>query len=277
MTSGPVMIQVLEGENAIAKNRELMGATDPKKAAPGTIRADFAKSIDANAVHGSDGARDRARRRSPTSSPRWRSTAAERRRPSCRRRRAVHDDQPARPRRRGPRAPSSPSAARSRFARSRCRAGCTSGFVDDVGAMTDLARRAARARWREVAEIRGPTVIRDTTAADGTRKWLLDVGQRQRRRGGLHPRGRPRHAVHLVAGGLRARLRVLLDRQAGLQPQPHHRRDRRPAVARQSRAARRRRQRAMGRARPRADHQRRDDGHGRAARQLRQRRRRRCG
>ncbi len=54
MTSGPVMIQVLQGDNAIAKNRELMGATDPKKAAPGTIRADFADSIDANAVHGSD-------------------------------------------------------------------------------------------------------------------------------------------------------------------------------------------------------------------------------
>jgi nucleoside-diphosphate kinase len=55
MTSGPVMAQVLEGEDAIARNRELMGATDPKKAAPGTIRADFAESIDANAVHGSDG------------------------------------------------------------------------------------------------------------------------------------------------------------------------------------------------------------------------------
>ena len=55
MTSGPVMVQVLEGEDAIAKNRDLMGATDPKKAAPGTIRADFAESIDANAVHGSDG------------------------------------------------------------------------------------------------------------------------------------------------------------------------------------------------------------------------------
>ncbi|MHB8493337.1 MAG: nucleoside-diphosphate kinase [Casimicrobiaceae bacterium] len=55
MTTGPVMVQVLEGENAIARNRELMGATDPKKAAPGTIRADFAQSIDANAVHGSDG------------------------------------------------------------------------------------------------------------------------------------------------------------------------------------------------------------------------------
>lgn len=55
MISGPVMVQVLEGEDAIAKNRDLMGATDPKKAAPGTIRADFAESIDANAVHGSDG------------------------------------------------------------------------------------------------------------------------------------------------------------------------------------------------------------------------------
>ncbi|MEW5864969.1 MAG: nucleoside-diphosphate kinase [Pseudomonadota bacterium] len=54
MTSGPVLVQVLEGENAIARNRELMGATDPRKAAKGTIRADFAESIDANAVHGSD-------------------------------------------------------------------------------------------------------------------------------------------------------------------------------------------------------------------------------
>ena len=56
MTSGPVLVQVLEGDNAIGKNRELMGATDPKKAAKGTIRADFADSIDANAVHGSDSA-----------------------------------------------------------------------------------------------------------------------------------------------------------------------------------------------------------------------------
>jgi len=54
MISGPVVVSVLEGENAVAKNRELMGATDPKEAAPGTIRADFAQSIDANAVHGSD-------------------------------------------------------------------------------------------------------------------------------------------------------------------------------------------------------------------------------
>lgn len=55
MTSGPVMVQVLEGEDAIAKNREIMGATDPSKADPGTIRADFAASIEENVVHGSDG------------------------------------------------------------------------------------------------------------------------------------------------------------------------------------------------------------------------------
>jgi nucleoside-diphosphate kinase len=60
MISGPVMIQVLEGENAVAKNRELMGATNPKEAAAGTIRADFAESIDANAVHGSDSAENAA-------------------------------------------------------------------------------------------------------------------------------------------------------------------------------------------------------------------------
>ena len=56
MTSGPVVVQVLEGENAIARNREVMGATDPAKAAPGTIRKDFAESIEANSVHGSDAA-----------------------------------------------------------------------------------------------------------------------------------------------------------------------------------------------------------------------------
>jgi nucleoside-diphosphate kinase len=60
MISGPVMVQVLEGEAAIQKNRDLMGATDPKKAAKGTIRADFAQSIDANAVHGSDSAENAA-------------------------------------------------------------------------------------------------------------------------------------------------------------------------------------------------------------------------
>ena len=61
MTSGPVMVQVLEGENAVARHREIMGATDPKKAAPGTIRADLATSIEENVVHGSDSAENAAR------------------------------------------------------------------------------------------------------------------------------------------------------------------------------------------------------------------------
>ena len=61
MTSGPIIVQVLEGENAVALHRDLMGATDPKKAAAGTIRADFAQSIDENAVHGSDSAASAAR------------------------------------------------------------------------------------------------------------------------------------------------------------------------------------------------------------------------
>jgi nucleoside-diphosphate kinase len=60
MTSGPVVVQVLEGENAVAKNREIMGATDPSKAAPGTIRKDFAESIEANSAHGSDSAENAA-------------------------------------------------------------------------------------------------------------------------------------------------------------------------------------------------------------------------
>ena len=60
MTSGPVVVQVLEGENAIARNREIMGATDPKKAAPGTSRAEFAEDIEANSVHGSDSAENAA-------------------------------------------------------------------------------------------------------------------------------------------------------------------------------------------------------------------------
>ena len=60
MTSGPVVVQVLEGDNAVARNREVMGATDPKKAAPGTIRAQFAEDIEANSVHGSDSAENAA-------------------------------------------------------------------------------------------------------------------------------------------------------------------------------------------------------------------------
>ena len=73
MTSGPVMVQVLEGENAVAQNRDLMGATNPKDAKPGTIRADFAVSIDANAVHGSDSATSAARGAAAAGTPARRS------------------------------------------------------------------------------------------------------------------------------------------------------------------------------------------------------------
>jgi len=74
MMSGPVVVQVLEGENAVAKNREVMGATDPKKADPGTIRAQFAEDIEANSVHGSDSA-ENARRKSPSFSREPKSSA----------------------------------------------------------------------------------------------------------------------------------------------------------------------------------------------------------
>ena len=78
MTSGPVVVQVLEGENAVALNREIMGATNPANAAPGTIRKDFAESIEANSVHGSDFWRRMPRPRSPSSSPRQRSVPSAR-------------------------------------------------------------------------------------------------------------------------------------------------------------------------------------------------------
>ena len=100
--------------------------------------------------------------------------------------------------------------------------------------MTDLAKSLRDKLEAEARSSRARQCCATRRPADGTRKWLLDVGQRQRRRNGVHPRGRPRHAVHLVAGRLRARLRVLLDRQAGLQPQPDDRRDHRPAVARRT-------------------------------------------
>ena len=137
--------------------------------------------------------------------------------------------------------------------------------------MTDLAKPLRERAGRRCA-IRGA----DRHPRHDRRRRHAQVAarrrQRQRGRIGLHPRGRPRHAVHLVAGGLRARLRVLLDGQAGLQPQPDDRRDHRPALARQPHAAGRWSHGAVDRAGPAADHQRRDDGHGRAARQLRQRR-----
>ena len=144
-------------------------------------------------------------------------------------------------------------------------------FVADFGAMTDL-RRALRERLAAEAEVRGPAVVRDTTAADGTRKWLLDAGNGNAVESVYIPEDDRGTLCISSQAGLRARLRVLLDRQAGLQPQPDDGRDHRPALAREPRAARRRGHRTVDRARPAADHERRDDGHGRAARQFRQRR-----
>ena len=121
MISGPVMIQVLEGESAIQKNRELMGATDPKKADKGTIRADFAQSIDANAVHGSDAAETAAVEIAYffPSKPGLLALAEARQRDD-----ATHEPSRLHARGRSPRG--SPPRARSRFARARCSTGSTS-------------------------------------------------------------------------------------------------------------------------------------------------------
>jgi nucleoside-diphosphate kinase len=119
MISCPVMVQVLEGDNAILKNRDLMGATDPKKAAPGTIRADFAQSIDANAVHGSDGP-DTARVEIAYSSPPRKCSPANR----CP---LIYSTSTCL---NSP--PSSPRSARSRFVPSRCCA----GFISSAKAIS---------------------------------------------------------------------------------------------------------------------------------------------
>ena len=180
MTSGPVMIQVLEGDNAIAKNRELMGATDPKKAAPGTIRADFAQSIDANAVHGSDApetaaSRNRvllpgSRRLSPLTSAR-----------TQRARRA--DDQPARPRSRRRSRSASPSAARSRFARRQVLRWIHQRFATDFDAMTDLAKALRDDARRDAPRSRArgdrATRPRPTARASGCSTWAAATRSRR--------------------------------------------------------------------------------------------------
>ena len=146
-------------------------------------------------------------------------------------------DQPARSRRRGPRG----SFRRTRREAVSREAGVALGAPAARRrhrAMTDLSR----ALREKLAARRGNPRPDGDRRHHGRRRHAQVAARRrrrQRRRDGLHSRGRPRHAVHFVAGGLRARLRVLLDRQAGLQSQSHDRRDRRPAVAREPRAARR--------------------------------------
>ena len=182
MISGPVMVQVLEGESAIAKNRELMGATDPKKADKGTIRADFADSIDANAVHGSDARGHRAKWKSPTSSRRWTSTRAE------------TPGQPmtpnlARLRRRAADRFLRRESAKSRFAPSSCCAGCTSaaGDFDAHERPGEAAARQARAR---APCIEAPQIVADATVRRRHAQMADGRGQWQRGRDRVHPRGR---------------------------------------------------------------------------------------
>ena len=180
MTSGPVMIQVLEGENAIAKNRELMGATDPKKAAQGTIRADFARSIDANAVHGSDGA-ETARDRDRVLLPRGEMSATAE---STRRVKVNLLGL----RRRGPRALLR-GAGREAVSRAPgAAAGSTSAASRDFDAMTDLAKalreKLAGDRERRRAARSSATAPPPTARASG----CSNVDGAQRRRDGVHPR-----------------------------------------------------------------------------------------
>ena len=176
MTSGPVVVQVLEGENAIAKNREIMGATDPKKAAPGTIRADLAQSIE----------RTPCTARMPPRPPRWRSRSSSRHGAALARelKHAMSDapvtiertnllglDRPALEsfvRELG----SQPFRARQLWSWMYKRG---EGSFD---AMTDLAK-AFRAQLDERAEIRVPEIVSCQESADGTRKWLLRADAKQ--------------------------------------------------------------------------------------------------
>ena len=103
-------------------------------------------------------------------------------------------------------------------------------------AMSDLAK-SFRSKLAEHAEIVAPGVLRDSTSSDGTRKWLLDVGAGNAIETVFIPEDGSRHAVHLDTGGLRGELPVLLDRSAGLQPQPDDGRDRRATVVGRARAA----------------------------------------
>ena len=207
MISGPVMMQVLEGENAIAKNRDLMGATDPKKAAKGTIRADFADSIDANAVHGSD-APETARNEIAYFFPAQRGVSR------------VEDSNLL----------DLDAAGLARFFASSgekpFRARQVLRWIHQRGAARlrrderPRARACARSSPASARIARAARSSATRSRADGTRKWLLKVDGANAIETVFIPEDEPRHAVRLEPGRLRARLRVLLDRQAGLQPQP---------------------------------------------------------
>ena len=209
MVSGPIVVQVLEGENAIAKNRDLMGATDPKKATPGTIRADFADSIDANAVHGSDGTETArvevayffpvAERLLTLSDVCWKPESA---RVSMR----------ARSRR------TSDRSARNRFAR----ASSCAGFISAGG-------RSFRAMSgsREVTADQARGTCDDRCARVCATASLPTAHASGCSMSGTATRSRPCSFPKTIAARCACRRRpaarstaVLFDRQAGLQPQP---------------------------------------------------------
>ena len=262
MISGPVMIQVLEGEGAIAKNRELMGATDPKKAEKGTIRADFADSIDANAVHGSDAPETAAVEVAFFFPGMNVYTAAE----AARGEAPEHDVVNLLDFDLEGLAAFCEQLGEKRFRATQLFRWIHQKGAPDFDAMTDLAQVAARQAARRRRGARRCRCVSEQVV--GRRHHQVAVRRRRRQRGRdrVHPRGRPRHAVRVVAGRLRGRLPLLLDRPPGLQPQPDAPARSSPSSGSPSTALRQRLNVPDG---ERVDHQRGDDGHGRAAAELR--------
>ena len=233
MISGPVMIQVLEGEGAIAKNRELMGATDPKKADKGTIRADFADSIDANAVHGSD-APETAAVEVAFFFAGMNVYAADRhaRAGTARLDMAVNlldfDLEGL-------------AAFAAGLGEKRFRAVQLFRWIHQKGAtdfaqMSDLAK-SLRDKLAGVAEVRGLPLLSEHVSADGTIKWLFDVGGGNAVETVFIPEDDRGTLCVSSQAGCAVGCRFCSHRPPGLQPQPEHRRDRGPALVRRAPAA----------------------------------------
>ena len=223
MISGPVMIQVLEGENAIAKNRELMGATDPEEGRARAPSAPISPTASTPTPCTAPTPPRPPRSKSPSSSRHEHllplsagSTAMtanlldfdlEGLAAFCESagREALSRD---------PAVPLDPPARRARLRR-------------DDATWPSRCAKSSQASARIEAPARHQ---RSTSRADGTHQVAVRRRRRRRRRGRVHPRGRPRHAVRLVAGRLRRGLPLLLHRPPGLLAQPHHRRDRGAAL-----------------------------------------------
>ena len=255
MISGPVMIQVLEGESAIAKNRELMGATDPKKADKGTIRADFADSIDANAVHGSDAPETAAAEIAFFFPGDGCVLALNRRRWLG----AIFSISITRDSR-----PFAKAWAKSAFARPSCCAGSTRRARAICDQMSDLAKslrdKLADAADDHAAAGAVASMCRPTAPSSGCSTSAPAMRSKpcsSRKTIAARCASRRRPAARSVAVSARPASRASRRNLT-------HRRDRRAAVARRACAAQ-----APERRRRARHHQRRDDGHGRAAAELR--------